>query len=320
MAITTGTLRDIAALNGRDKEVGILDEVLGSFPELNALPGRTIKGTTFKATLRKNNPKGGFRRANAGVTPGAAGYYEKNVQTFIYENPIIVDAAVADASEDGREEYLAARSEEHVAGAFEGIGEQVYYGLDSEDELGFPGLKALGEDEFRINATGANDSTVTTGFLVRIGTDGVQFLFGNNQGINVPAFREQAVPDPSDLTKIIPRAYISPMGLWIGLQAVHPKSIVKICNLNTAAGKGFTDALVQQALELMPAGFRNDKGSLRLLLNGRTVGQLQTSRTAVSQVAYKSGAVADRPTESHGIQIIETDSIKIGAAEYEAFA
>ncbi len=313
-------MRDVAALQGRDKVVGVLDEVLGSFPELNSIPGRTINGTTFKVTMRRNNPKGGFRRANGGVTVGAAGYYEKFVQCFIYENPIIADASVAEANEDGREDYLAARSEEHAAGAFEGLGEQVYYGEDSEDELGFPGLKALCEDENRVNATGANDATASTAYLVRIGTDGVQFLFGNGRGLDIPEFREQAMPDPSDATKIIPRALVSPMGLWIGLQAIHPKCIVKVNNLNTAAGKGMTDALGQAALELMPAGFRNDKARLRWLMNGRTVGQVQTSRTAVSQVAYKNGAVADRPTEIHGIQIIETDSIKIGAAEYEVFA
>ena len=114
---TTGTLRDIAALNGRDLEVGIIDETMGSFPEVEVVPGRTIKGTSFKTTLRKDNPKGSFRSANAGVKPGAAGYYEKLTQTFIFENPIIVDQRVAEASEDGADDYLAARSEEHVSGA-----------------------------------------------------------------------------------------------------------------------------------------------------------------------------------------------------------
>jgi len=312
--MTTGTLRDIAALQGRDKIVGILDEVMGSFPEVATLPGRTINGTTFKVTLRKSNPQGGFRRANAGVTPGAASYFEKLVQAFIYENPIVVDARVAEANEDGAEDYLAARSEEHVAGALEGLAEQFYYGEDSEDELGFPGLKTVGE--IVVNATGANDATATTAYLIRIGNDGVQFLYGNNAGLEVPEFKEQAITLADG--KLLPKALVSPMGLWIGLQAVHPKSIVKITNLNTATGKGFTDALVQQALEKLPTGFRNDKSRLRILANARTVGQLQTSRTAVSQVAYKSGAVADRPTESHGIQIIETDAIQIGATEYEA--
>lgn len=311
---TTGTLRDIAALQGRDKVVGILDEVLGSYPEVQVLPGRTIAGTTFKVTMRKNNPTGSFRKANSGVTPGAADYYEKLVQAFIYENPIVVDARVAEANEDGAEDYLAARSEEHVAGALEGLAEQFYYGADSEDELGFPGLKTLASLE--VNATGANDTGATTVYLIRTGNDGVQFLFGNGTGLDVPEFGTQAftLADGS----VLPKALVSPMGMWVGLQAVHPASIVKITNINTAAGKGFTDALVQQALEKMPAGFRNDKSKLRILANGRSVGQLQTSRTAVSQVAYKSGAVADRPTESHGISIIETDSIKIGSAEYEA--
>jgi hypothetical protein len=312
--MTTGTLKDIAVLQGRDKIVGILDEVMGSYPEVASLPGRTINGTTFKVTLRKNNPKGGFRRANDGVHPGAAEYYEKLVQAFIYENPIVVDGRVAEANEDGAEDYLAARSEEHVAGAFEGLAEQFYYGKNDEDELGFPGLKAVAELD--VNATGANDATCTTAYLIRTGTDGVQFLFGNNAGLEVPEFREQAITLANG--KILPKALVSPMGLWIGLQTVHPKSIVKIRNINTASGKGMTDALIQQALEKMPAGFRNDKSKLRLLMNARTVGQMQTSRTAVSNVAYKNGAVADRPTESHGISIIETDSIKIGASEFEA--
>jgi hypothetical protein len=311
---TTGTLRDIAALQNRDKVVGILDEVLGSHPEVQVLPGRTIAGTTFKVTMRKNNPKGSFRKANDGVTPGSADYYEKLVQAFIYENPIVVDARVAEANEDGAEDYLAARSEEHVAGALEGLAEQFYYGANTEDELGFPGLKSIATLD--VNATGANDATATTVYLIRTGNDGVQFLFGNGTGLEVPEFTSQAFTLSNG--KVMPKALVSPMGLWIGLQAVHPASVVKIKNINTASGKTLTDALIQQALEKMPAGFRNDKSRLRILANARSVGQLQTSRTAVSQAAYKSGAVADRPTESHGISIIETDSIKIGAAEYEA--
>jgi hypothetical protein len=313
--MTTGTLLDIAAKNGRDKTVGIIDEVGGSFPEIMALTGRTINGIAYKATLRRNNPKGSFRAANAGVAPGSAGYFEKWVQTFIFENPIIVDQRVAEADEDGADSYLADRSVEHVAGALEGLAEQFYYGEDSEDEKGFIGLKALAEEV--VDAAGANDATASTAYLIRNAPDAVQFVYGRNAGLEVPAFTVQMITDPNDATKILP-AFVSPMGLWIGLQANHPKSIVKITNLNTATGKGMTDALVQQALEKMPAGFRNDKTSLKLLMNARTVGQLQTSRTAVSQVAYKNGAVADRPTESMGIQIIETDSIAIGATEYEA--
>jgi len=312
--MTIGTLRDIAAKNGADKTIGIIDEVAGSFPEIMVLTGRTINGTAYKATLRRNNPKGSFRAANAGVTPGAAGYYEKWIQTFIFENPIIVDKRVAEADEDGADSYLADRSIEHVAGALEGLAEQFYYGEDSEDSKGFIGLKALASEE--VSATGSTAANATTVYLVRNAPDAVQFVYGRGAGLAVPAFTEQMMTDPADSTKILP-AYVSPMGLWIGLQANHPKSIVKITNVTTDSGKGLTDALIQHALEKMPAGFRNDKASLMILANARSVGQLQTSRTAVSQVAYKSGAIADRPTESLGIKIVETDSIRIGATEAE---
>tara|TARA_R110000765_G_scaffold47794_3_gene98003 strand:+ start:2350 stop:3303 length:954 start_codon:yes stop_codon:yes gene_type:complete len=317
--MTTGTLRDISALNGRDQEVGILDEVAGDFPEVLALPGRTIKGTTYKVTFRKNNPKGSFRAANAGVKPGAAGYYEKLVQCSIYENPIIVDKRVAQADEDGEADYLTNRSIEHVAGAMEGLAEQLYYGADDEANKGFVGLKDLGTDEMRINAAGTTAAKKTTVYLVRVGVDAVHWVYGQGAGLSVPDFVEQVIADPADPTKVIP-ALVSPMGLWIGLASGSTRSIVKIGNITDDAGKGFTDALVQAALELMPAGFRNNKAKLRILANGRSVGQLQTSRTAVNQVAYKAGAIADRPVESMGIQIIETDSIKIGATEAETFA
>jgi len=315
--MTTGTLQDIAALNGRDKVVGILDELLGSFPEVLSLPGRTIKGTSYKSTFRRNNPKGGFRSANAGITPGSADYLEKWVQCFIYENPIVADKRVAEASEDGVDDYLTARSIEHTAGAMEGLGAQFYYGTGEGEDKGFIGLKNLCPDESRIDAAGSTAAQKTTVYLVRVGDDGVSWVFGQNSGLDIPEFREQMITDSNG--KVLP-AFVAPMGLWIGLQALHPKSIVKICNITEDTNKGFTDALVQKALELMPAGFRSDKSKLRILANGRSVGQLQTSRTAVSQVAYKNGAVADRPTESHGIQIIETDSIVIGTDEAETFA
>lgn len=308
VAPLTGSLRDIAAKKGHDKVTGILDEVLPDHPEVREITGRTITGTTLKITSRKNNPKGAFRRANEGVVPGAAEYYERFVQTKIFENPIVVDKRVAQADEDGEDAYCAMRSEEHVSGALEGLAEQFYYGKDAEDELGFPGLEA--QAELGVDAGGTTADTASSAYLIRLGDDGVQWLYGEGTGIDVGPFFTQFLPDPKNPLKLLP-ALVAEMGLWVGLKVGHKASIVRIFNLTEENGKGMTDALVAKALQKMPAAFRNNKSKLLLLMNGRSTTQLQNSRTAVSQVAYKNGAVADYPTESQGVKILDTDSIRI---------
>lgn len=298
--MVTGTLKDIAALQNRDLVVGILDEVLSSHPEIATIPGRTITGTSYKIAIRKTRPFGGFRRANEGVDATAGTYDEKLVQAFIYENPIVVDKRVAEASEDGIASYQALRAEEHVSGALEKLANQFYYGTDT---LGFPGLQTLVNET--VSATGSSANATSSAYLVYLGSRGVQFVFGQNSGLEVPDFTEQAVTLDG---KLIP-AYYSPMGLWIGLQMSHPKSAVRIANLTTQTGKGLTDALVAQALEKMPAEFRNNRQNLRILANSQSVFQLHASRSSLNAVAYQGGAVASYPTESLNIPIVETDSL-----------
>lgn len=314
--ILTGTMRDIAALQGRDKVVDIIDLVKGSYPEIDVISGRTIAGTTYKVTLSNNNPLGGFRAVNEGVVPGANELTELLVSTYRYENPITADVALAEANEDGVEAYLRMRSKSHVAGGMELLGGKVYYGSAAEGSKEFPGMAAYVDDaviqgyDMAVNAGGSTANKASSVFLAYLDVeDGAGFLYGMGQGLNVGAFSKHPLPIVKDGVSTLLEMYYASLGLWIGFQRHDPRSIVRIANLTTQADKGLTDALISEAISRMPAKFRQDKSKLRLFANNRSMKQLQDARTAINQVAFNAGAIADWPTEAHGVSIVETDSI-----------
>tara|TARA_R100000808_G_C2104777_1_gene120750 strand:- start:521 stop:898 length:378 start_codon:yes stop_codon:yes gene_type:complete len=96
-------------------------------------------------------------------------------------------------------------------------------------------------------------------------------------------------------------AYYTGVSAWLGLQVGSAYSIGRICNLTEDSGKGLTDALISQALEKFPSG----RGPTHIVMNRRSLGQLQRSRTATSP----TGAPAEYPQSVHGVPILTTDAI-----------
>jgi len=101
---------------------------------------RTIRGTTFKTVKRIALPTTGFRAANGGFTASKSRFEEALVSTRIFGGLIKVDAAVADALEDGRAGMVAAESSGVMESALRELGSQIWYGT-SNDANGFGGLK-----------------------------------------------------------------------------------------------------------------------------------------------------------------------------------
>jgi|GEM_PF-5826956 len=61
------TFIDIIKRTDSDATIGLIEENLTYAPELQTLPIRTISGTSYRATIRDDVPRGGFRAANEGV-------------------------------------------------------------------------------------------------------------------------------------------------------------------------------------------------------------------------------------------------------------
>lgn len=316
------TLLDIAKKRGASKEVGLIESVATSAPEIMTIPARTISGTSYKTLDRNSLPTTGFTKANAGITPSKSGFDVKTVETFIFRGAVNCDKMVADAWEDGATAFQAIEAEGVMRSAVIKIGRQIYYGVDTAnpagDPLGFPGLRAINDaqvaaaaapDQLRISATGTSSNAATSVYGIKYGPQFVQMIYGMNQGLKLDPFRVQSLTDANGGQYT---GYVAELGAWVGLQCVNPFAVGRICNLTTETNKGLTDALLADLLARYPVGFQPDAW----YMTRQSRLQLQKNRAVVLQgngksggVGSEAGLVAPVPTEAFGIPIIVTDSI-----------
>lgn len=302
------TLLEIAKLNGRDQEVGLIEENLTYAPEIAVIPARPIKGTAYKATIRTDLPGGGgFRSANQGVIATASKFKEQLVQCFLYSRLIKADLAVLNAGEDDSEDALMALEKSGaVLDAFINLGKQTFYGTVT-DAKGFPGLASMVNSALEIDAGGSTTATGSSVYGVKFGPQNVHFIFGNNTTLSFQDQWKQVVKD-ADGKEFT--ALCSNLDAWMGLANGSKYSVGRLKDCTADSGKGVTDAKLAELLSKYPVGSRPD----RWFMTRRSAFQLQTSRSATtiqSGAKTSSGAevFAPMPTESNGIPITITDSL-----------
>jgi hypothetical protein len=310
------TMLDVAKLNGNDAVVGLIEENLMSAPEARLFPMRTIRGTTFKTVKRIALPSTSFRAANGGFTESKSRFEEALVSTRIFGGLIKVDAAVADALEDGRAGMVAAESSGIMESALRELGSQIWYGT-SNDANGFGGLKdfttvgtsTVGDVAlpFTVDAGGTTPATASSVYLVKFGPQYCQMIGGNGDAFNLGEFKEQLMTAASGSGESI-HLFAQLQG-WIGLSIQSQHSVRRIFDLTDETGKKLTDALLYQAMDTFPVGIRPDA----IFMSRRSASQLQASRT-VTLFGSGSGRpsqpiVAPRPIDFEGVPIVETDSI-----------
>ena len=284
------TLLDIAKRNGRDGLVPLIDEASKAHPELRVMPARTVKGTQYKTLIRTTVPTGSsFRAANAGVTPAKSGYENRLVECFIFNKRWECDKAVADASEDGRDAYIANEAGGIMEGGFQDLSSQIYYGIGAGGQAaGFPGFINQYDATNRVvDAAGTTDSTCSSVWMPRFGPGHIQLVLGQNGSLELGDVRTESIVDPNAATKRL-TAYVQEILAWVGIQVGSLDSLVRIKKLTADSGKGLTDDLLAAALVKFPAGTGPDM----VLMNRRSLGQLQNSRTATNP----TGAPAPFPT------------------------
>lgn len=298
------SLLDLAKLKGTDLAVGVVDNASRFCPEVTRIPGRPIMGTSYDISVLTSKGRGGFRSANEGVETTKSKYDKQHVESFIFDAQLEVDKAVADAAPFGRESYLSEQALTQTEGNFEALGEQFYYGTTA-DSKGFLGISQNVEAALRVNAAGDTADECTSVYAVFADIRGAHFVYGANGAIDVSdEWRVQKiVRDNKSLT-----AYVNGMTFWIGLQ-IAPKAVGRIANLDF--DHLLTDKMVAELLSKFPMRTTPNL----LLMNRRAAYQLQSSRSAVTiQNGPKSSTSienwAPAPTESNGVPIIVTESIK----------
>jgi hypothetical protein len=327
-----GTLLDITKLNGNDAAVGLIEENLTYAPELNVVPGRTIRGTSYRTVARDTYPGVGFRLANQGFTYTKSTFLNRTHEAYIFGGNMRVDKAVAGAHEDGPEAFKAIEASGFAKNALIKLGTQFFYGntagsaVTVGDAKGFPGLTQF-HDAFVTELTArsittividAGGTTATTGssvYGVKFGEQGLQFIYGNGMGVTLGDWFEQMVNDGTSNSDYL--AYIANMTAWIGLQAANPYCIGRIKDCTADSGKGLTDSVAYDLLARYPVGYTPDvwfmtRRSRRQLQQSRSVvlSSGATQRSNAASVGTGSDQItAPLPTEMCGIPIIVTDSL-----------
>ena len=327
------TLLDLTKRKGTDAAIGLVEEVVAYAPEIEKILGRPIRGTYTTARIRPLLTAGGaFRKANAGALNGASVYDERRFNTFFFDSPLMVDEAIARAAE-AEGDSLALLQAEEAEGAIRAkaiqLGKQLYAG-HAIDPLGPPGLidyfntfsniidqRTNAALNLSVTAGGAS-ATCEICWYIWMHPQGVGFLFGGDQGIDIKPWTQQRVADPNDPAKSL-SAWITNLSGFIGVAAASPFSIGIIKNIDNAAGvHPLTDALMAQLEALFPVG---QLPNLVLMSRATRYG-LQKSRTVTlfgnmdvptSRNSGASGLIAPVPTTTaSGIPIVVTDSILVG--------
>ncbi|HUU91090.1 MAG TPA: hypothetical protein VM238_07755 [Phycisphaerae bacterium] len=300
MAHARMTLLDIAKRNASDALVGLIDEAAVAHPEWLLGEARTIEGTQYKTLVRTALPDVGFRRANEGVETKKSTLVNRLVECFIVDASWDMDKAVADASEDGAEAVCAEEAGAHMEGAITNLCKQFYYGTASGAAgaaYGYAGLIDMVDSGMVIDAGGTTDNTCSSVWAVKFGPKYARWVMGGGGDWN----EGEIVSLPVTVSSKQMWSYAQELVGWMGLQIGHKQSIARLHSATADSGKGVTDAQIALLLEKFPVGIVPDV----LLMNRRSLRQLQSSRTATNP----TGAPAPFPQDSFGIPIAVTDSI-----------
>jgi hypothetical protein len=298
-------LLDIAKLNGSDTIVGLIEETLTYAPEVQIMPARTIRGTSYKIASRVSYPGVGFRAANEGSTPTKSEFENQLIECYILSGAVQADVAVARAYEDGEQAWKDVESVGVMRQAMIELGSQVIYGT-SVDSKGFPGLQAIHtafNSGLVVGAGGSADLSSVYG--INTDTQGVQLVFGAGTTFELGEWRIENVGTAS----VYP-AHVANLTAWVGMQVGSKYSVGRLNSVGSNSGGGVTDGKLAELLSKYPVGYRPNYW----LMNRRSAYQLQVSRSASSVqngVKTSSGSeiFAPLPTESNGIPIVITDSI-----------
>ena len=329
---------DLAARRGTDKEIGLVQQIISAAPEIAVLSGRPIPGTSTTARVQIGISKGGaFRSFNSGVVPGAGAYERRRFETFFFDSHLSIDEAeVIAAAQDG--DSIGDLQSDEVTGALQDKAikfSQQFYGGLGYNAGGFPGLIDVlkiyngngvanaGVVDSRtgkpiVNFIDANPGSVNPAaecvWYVWNNPQGIGFLFGGNQTVDMKPWVWQYVADPKDATKQL-RKNITNISGFIGLSAAHPWCVA--CVKNIDAAHPWTDALTAKLDALIPTGIKYT----HCFATKRARGGLQQSRTVVIQASRQTGNARDianvsevPTTDMNGVPIVVTDGIQLSAA------
>ena len=309
------TLLDIQKRNGSESDIGLIEEVGRSAPEVTQLASVVGSKTIVKTYVRTGIPRARFRPANAPIGYTSCTYESRNVELFPISSIVFVDHITLESSDDGEAAVLADEASGITEGVLLSLGAQGFYGKKI-DKNGFPGLPDFIDDTMIISADSskaADNYDGTSVFAVVEGPKGVHWRWGRDKGITLGTFKDALIPgkDPETGEPGAIPGKVADLTAFVALVNNSKLSAARLKNIGTAEGTTLDDDKLAELLALFPAGVRVTK----FIMNRMALEQLRKSRRVVSvsvdggKAGGDSSGLAPIPTRAHGIPILVTDSI-----------
>lgn len=299
MADTLQSLADSVKINDVSvRDMGATD-IFNKAPFIAKLITTTAtNGTVHKYLKESSAPTVGFRAANAGVDVVVGADTLVTVDLKYLDATVRMDKALADVGK-GREYQLARQGERNLRQAFFVAENQVINGGGAGFNGLLQALPSLGTMCISAGGSGVRTSV----YMVRSTPDETDFMavIGNNGNIQMGEYYETLINEGTTGRQF--NGYVMPIDGWLSVQLGGSRSIARLANIGT--GATLTDDLLSQLYDLFPAS----APPTDIIMNVRSRGQLQRSRSTVNVGGKLIVKFADVPTEWNGIPITTVETI-----------
>lgn len=293
------TLLDIQKRNGSASDIGLIEEVGCSAPEVTQLASVVGSKTIIKTYVRTGTPRARFRPANAPIGYTSCTYESRNVELFPISSIVFVDHITLESSDDGEAAVLADEASGITEGVLLSLGAQGFYGTKI-DKNGFPGLPDFIDDTMIISADSskaADNYDGTSVFAVVEGPKGVHWRWGRDKGITLGTFKDALIPgkDPETGEQGAIPGKAADLTAFVALVNNSKLSAARLKNIGTAEGTTLDDDKLAELLALFPAGVRVTK----FIMNRMALEQLRKSRKVECIILTVSNTYIDAGGYAH---------------------
>jgi hypothetical protein len=264
-------------------------------------------GTQHKYVKETGAPTVGFRAPNVGRDRDKSGDTVVTEDLKYLDCAYDIDKALASSNPRGVDYVMMREGRRHLRAGFAAAERQIFAGTGA-DAGGYAGLRDNAGLNQLADVQVVNGGFTTAGqskqdiFVIRVDPDtDCALLVGQNGQLTIDPYYEQSVVDGTGKKY---QAFVQDISAWLGFQIAGSKSVVRICNINNNAGATAnicTDALLEQAVELFPAG----RPPTHIVMHRRQRSQLKRSRTATRT----DGAAAPSPDNYEGIPLVITENL-----------
>ena len=295
MALLTSS--DVVKFNYKDMDV-LISDVLDQTPFLQVLAARQVAGDVFKYTKITGNPSVGYRAVNAGIDNEKASYAEVQCDLKYIDASFFVDVAAAKIDKRGANNIMGVEARAHLRAAMRQIEDNIFQTVSG----GFAGLadqsNLNGLSDQQVVDGGGSGATCSSVYAVRMGTEDLELLWGEDGVISVG--EQQMVHHDTGSGKFW--AYAHDISAYCGLKIGGIDSVQRLSNVDS-----LNDDKIADLISNAPIG----KKPTHLVMNRDGERQLRASRTATNI----TGAPAPFVTEAFGLPVVVTDAIPTATSE-----